>query len=91
MGKSNEIVPNSIEDWNKNMTLFYGKETGIIRCTSPGRQDLSYFGEAIGDFNYGFIVVEKDDYVLNNLEKFIVKDGKLMRKPDPNASKYPIA
>ena len=87
----NKVEEGSIDDFNKNMTLFYGKETGIIRNYSSGRVDLKFYGNEVGDFNYDFIVVPKDDYVLNNLEKFIIKDGQLMRKPDPNASKYPIA
>lgn len=91
LNEENKVEEGSIEDFNKNMTLFYGKETGIIRNYSSGRVDLKFYGNEVGDFNYDFIVVPKDDYVLNNLEKFIIKDGQLMRKPDPNASKYPIA
>ncbi|HHD2772652.1 TPA: hypothetical protein ACOTHO_002552 [Clostridium perfringens] len=91
LNEENKVKEGSIDDFNKNMTLFYGKETGIIRNYSSGRVDLKFYGNEVGDFNYDFIVVPKDDYVLNNLEKFIIKDGQLMRKPDPNASKYPIA
>ncbi|EDT13972.1 hypothetical protein P3F01_16320, partial [Clostridium perfringens] len=91
LNEENKVEEGSIDDFNKNMTLFYGKETGIIRNYSSGRVDLKFYGNEVGDFNYDFIVVPKDDYVLNNLEKFIIKDGQLMRKPDPNASKYPIA
>lgn len=91
LNEENKVEEGSIDDFNKNMTLFYGKETGIIRNYSSGRVDLKFYGNEVGDFNYDFIVVHKDDYVLNNLEKFIIKDGQLMRKPDPNASKYPIA
>lgn len=90
--ESNKVIrKGSIEDFNNTMTLFFGKKTGIIRDHAQGRQDLNYYGASAGDFNYDFIVIEKNDYVLNNLEKFIIKDGQLMRKPDPNASKYPIA
>lgn len=91
LNEENKVEEGSIDDFNKNMTLFYGRETGIIRNYSSGRVDLKFYGNEVGDFNYDFIVVPKDDYVLNNLEKFIIKDGQLMRKPDPNASKYPIA
>lgn len=91
IAKDKVIEEGSIEDFNKTMTLFYGKETGIIRDHAQGRQDLNYYGASAGDFNYDFIVIEKDDYVLNNLEKFIIQNGKLMRKPDPKASKYPVA
>ena len=90
--EENKIEEGSIDDFNKNMTLFYGKETGIIRDHSQGRQDLkTYYRESAGDFNYDFIVVPKDDYVLNNLEKFIIQNGKLMLKPDPQLNKYEVA
>ncbi|ELC8426281.1 hypothetical protein QYB63_002935 [Clostridium perfringens] len=89
--EENKIEEGSIEDFNNTMTLFYGKETGIIRDHAQGRQDLNYYGASAGDFNYDFIVIEKDSYVLNNLEKFIIQNGKLLLKPDPNASKYEVA
>ncbi|MDK0894138.1 MAG: hypothetical protein E7F09_05380 [Clostridium perfringens] len=87
-----KIVEGSIEDFNNVMTIFYGKETGNIRGYALGRQDLkTYYGDSLGDFNYGAIVVEKDNYVLNNLEKFIVKNDKLLLKPNPELSKYEVA
>ncbi|MDK0853233.1 hypothetical protein P5F25_15175 [Clostridium perfringens] len=89
--EENKIEEGSIEDFNNTMTLFYGKETGIIRDHAQGRQDLNYYGASAGDFNYDFIVVPKDDYVLNNLEKFIIQNGKLMLKPDPQLNKYEVA
>lgn len=87
-----KIVEGSIEDFNNVMTIFYGKETGNIREYALGRQDLkTYYGDSLGDFNYGAIVVPKDNYVLNNLEKFIVKNDKLLLKPNPELSKYEVA
>ncbi|EPB8168488.1 hypothetical protein [Clostridium perfringens] len=87
-----KIIEGSIEDFNNVMTIFYGKETGTIRGYALGRQDLkTYYGDSLGDFNYGAIVVPKDDYVLNNLEKFIIQNGKLMLKPDPQLNKYEVA
>ncbi|MFY8262972.1 hypothetical protein ACOT7R_08750 [Clostridium perfringens] len=84
-------MSNSIKDWETTMTLFYGLKTGIIRGFSSGRQDLGYYGKDIDDFNYGFIVVDKDEYVINNLEKFIIKNGELMMKVEPSLNKYKIA
>ncbi|MFH5973059.1 hypothetical protein ACHM2L_03960 [Clostridium perfringens] len=87
-----KIIEGSIEDFNNVMTLFFGKETGAIRGYALGRQDLkTYYGDSLGDFNYGAIVVPKDNYVLNNLEKFIVKNDKLLLKPNPELSKYEVA
>lgn len=91
MTVENIVEKDSIQDFNNTITLFYGEKTGIIRDHAQGRQDLSYYKENAGDFNYNFIVIEKDDYILNNLEKFLIQDGQLVRKPDPEASKYPIA
>ena len=82
-----KIVEGSIEDFNNVMTIFYGKETGNIRGYALGRQDLkTYYGDSLGDFNYGAIVVPKDNYVLNNLE-----NDKLLLKHNPELSKYEVA
>lgn len=58
LNEENKVEEGSIDDFNKTITLFYGKETGIIRDHAQGRQDLkTYYGKSVGDFNYGCIVV----------------------------------
>lgn len=92
INKETNFEEGSIKDFNKTMTIFFGKETGNIRDYAPGRQDLNYYGDEASDFNYDFIVVEKDEYILNNLDKFMVQNKKLVLKPtDPQLSKYEVA
>lgn len=86
------IMENTISDFNNVITIFYGRETGIIRNYSQGRTDLkTYYGASMKDFNYDYIIVPRDEYVINNLEKFIVKNGELMMKAEPSLNKYKIA
>ena len=49
---------------------------------------MSYFGKEKDDYNYGYLVVEKDDFLLNNLGNFKVVDGELQLKEDSFISKY---
>lgn len=83
---------NTIEDFNSHMTIFYGKETGTIRGYVGGIQTLEeYYGEGHKDFNYETIVLPRDNYVLDNIGKFIVVNGKLMIKPSPSLVRYEVA
>ncbi|EGT0693928.1 hypothetical protein QYB46_001674 [Clostridium perfringens] len=79
---------NTIELYEKSVTLFYSLKTGDIRLYAGGKQDMSYFGKEKDDYNYGYIVVEKNDFLLNNLENFKVIDGELQLKEDLFISKY---
>ncbi|NGU31010.1 hypothetical protein G6Z34_13040 [Clostridium perfringens] len=81
----------SLENFEKKVTLFYSLATGEIKLMCGGIQDMSYFGSERADFNYDFVVVDKDEYLINNLEKFIIKNGELMMKAEPNLNKYKIA
>lgn len=79
---------NSIKEYEKSVTLFYSLATGDIRLYAGGKQDMSYFGKEKDDYNYGYLVVEKDDFLLNNLGNFKVVDGELQLKEDSFISKY---
>lgn len=59
------------------ITLFYSKNTNKIKLYCTGEQTMDYFGEDKVDFNYDFIVVDYDDFIVNNLDKFTVEDRKL--------------
>jgi len=56
------------------MTIFYSKNTGKINCYCTGVQDINYFGEFKEDLEavFTFIVVPLDNFVLKNIELFIV-------------------
>lgn len=79
---------NTIKEYEKFITLFYSLATGDIRLYAGGKQDMGYFGKEKDDYNYGYIVVEKDDFLLNNLGAFSVIDGELQLKEDSFISKY---
>ena len=72
------------------ITLFYSLKTGKVKCYCTGVQDMNYFGEDKEDYNYGVLVVENDNYITQNLDKFIVEDGELVLLSQPLSNKYKI-
>ncbi len=81
----------TIEDMEKKMTIFYSKQTGKIKAYCGGIQNMDFFGQNKIDFEiiYDFIVLAKDDYVLNNIDKFKIVDGVPKLKETPvDMSKY---
>lgn len=81
---------NSIEVYEKMITLFYSLNTGEIKLSAGGKQDMDYFGRDKHDYNYGFLVVERDEFLVNNLSNFLVVDGVLQLKESSFISKYVI-
>ncbi|MDK0558283.1 hypothetical protein P6O24_04150 [Clostridium perfringens] len=81
-------MDNSIKNFENKVTLFYSQSTGDIKLHAGGIQDMNYFGPEKYDYNYKFIVVDKDDYLLNNLENFKVENGELKLKDISRLSKY---
>lgn len=79
---------NSIEIYEKMITLFYSLNTGEIKLSAGGKQDMNYFGRDKHDYNYGFLVIERDEFLVNNLNNFLVVDGILQLKEDSFISKY---
>ena len=82
--------PMSIENYLSKMTLFYSKQDGQVVSFSTGIQDMTHFQDRAIDFEliYDFIVVDYDEYVLMNYEKFKVEDGKLKFNITDSISKY---
>lgn len=78
-----------LEEQNK-MTIFYNKRLGIIQSIVTGTQNMSYFGEQEEDFKiiYDYIVVDKDEYVINNSSYFIVINNALKLKDSACINKY---
>ena len=74
----------------EQMTLFYSKRTGEIKYYCTGVQNMEYFGSDKEDYEviFGFIVVDKDDMVIDNRDKFIVQDGQVKLK---STITYPTA
>ncbi len=72
----------NIEQSLKLMTVFYSENTGKIKTIVSGKQNMNVYGEDKSDYNYGFLVVKKDDYVFNNFNKFLIKDKKITLKEE---------
>lgn len=72
------------------MTLFYSKRTGEIKAYTTGISDMGYYGDDEEDFSiiYDFIVADRDDYVLNNIEQFEIVDGEVKLKENIDLEKY---
>ena len=72
----------NIEEFNNIMTIFYSISTGKIKSIVSGKQDMNVFGEDKGDYNYDFLIVDKDEYIFNNFEKFEVINGEVALKEE---------
>lgn len=75
---------------DNKMTLFYSKRTGEIKAYTTGITDMGYYGDDEEDFKliYDFIVVDRDDYVLDNFSKFKIVDKQIKLKEAVNLDKY---
>lgn len=81
----------TIEEMEKKMTLYYSKQTGEIKAMCGGIQDMNFFGNNKVDYEiiYDYVVMDKDEYVLNNIDKFKVVDEQVKLKKAPeNLDKY---
>ena len=78
----------------EQMTLYFSRSTGEIKCYCTGIQDMSYFGEDETDYSqiWGFIVIDKDDFVINNRKMFKInlENDTLGIKSGYSISNYPV-
>ncbi|XZM32250.1 hypothetical protein ACSXAY_09980 [Clostridium perfringens] len=72
----------NIEQSLKLMTVFYSESTGKIKAIVSGKQNMGIYGDDKDDYNYNFLVVDRDDYVFNNFNKFLIKDKKLVLREE---------
>lgn len=72
------------------MTIYYRKSNGLIAGMCGCINDMSWYGQLKDDYclTHDFIVIDLDEYVMNNLKLFKVEDGKLKLKDTTNLSKY---
>lgn len=72
------------------MTLFYSKNTGDIKAYTAGTTDMGYFGEDEIDIEliYDFIVVDLDNYIMDNTHQFKVEDKQVVLKQEVDLTKY---
>lgn len=80
----------NISEEQSKMTIFYNRRLGSIQAIAGGIQDMSYFGEQEEDFKiiYDYIVVDNDEYVINNSSNFIVINNGLKFKDSACINKY---
>ena len=82
----------TLEEMNNSMTLFYMKRTGDIVNKATGIQSMKFYSDFEEDYNkiVDFIVLQKDEYILGNTEKFKIIDKKLILKEEfrTNIEKY---
>ena len=74
----------------EQMTIFYNKRTGNIKELCSGTQTMDWFGAEKEDYAQIFdcLVVESDEYVLNNFTQFEIIEGALKLKQATDLSKY---
>ena len=82
----------TLEEMNSSMTLFYMKRTGDIVNKATGIQDMKFYSDFEEDYKLiiEFIVLPKDEYVLDNIERFKIIDKKIILKEEfrNNIEKY---
>lgn len=64
----------------KELTLFYLKDTGEITGFCTGHQSMDYFGENKKIYSkiIDFIIVENDEFIIRNRDYYKVKNKKLV-------------
>lgn len=60
------------------LTIFYSLNTKKPKIYCTGEQSMDYFGEDKDDFNYGFIVIDYDEFIINNFNNFVVENNTLV-------------
>lgn len=72
------------------LTIFYNKRTGSIKELCSGEQSMDWFGEEREDYEliFDYIIIDYDEYIMQNSHQFEVIDGDVKLKVDSELSKY---
>lgn len=84
----------TIEQMESSMTIFFSKSSGAIKSLATGIQSMDMFGEDKGDFSiiWDYVLLTKDDYVLNNYKQFKINLETKTLEIIPGAiPDYPVA
>lgn len=75
---------------NEKMTLFFSKRTGEIKGYVTGVGSMDYYGDDKEDYSiiFDYTVVDLDDYVLNSINQFVIRDGEIKLKENIDLEKY---
>lgn len=80
----------TLEEAENNMTIFYSLKTSEIKIMAYGIHDMRYFGKDQYDYNYGVLVIPKDEYIFENQSLFKVVDGEVVLKRESLLNKYKV-
>lgn len=72
----------SISESLNKLTIFYSLTTKKPKVYCTGIQTMDYFGEDKHDYNYGVLVTDYDEFIINNFNNLIVENGTLIFKND---------
>lgn len=74
----------------EELTIFFNKRTGTIKEICGGKQSMEWFGDEKQDYELmlDFIIVEFDQFILANFNRFSVIDGELKMTEIPVPDKY---
>lgn len=72
------------------MTLFYSKRSGDIKAYTTGEADFGYFGNDEEDMKviYDCLIIDLDEFVLDNTDKFKITNGELKLSEEAIPEKY---
>lgn len=72
------------------LTIFYNKRTGSIKELCGGEQTMEWFGDEAQDYEqiYDYIVVEYDQFIIDNFVNMKVTDGKVKMIQNEVPDKY---
>lgn len=61
------------------LTLFYDKNTGLVKCFCSGKQTLDYYGpeKQYVEPYMDFIYVKYNEFLINNFKNYRVINGKV--------------
>lgn len=74
----------------EELTIFFNKRTGTIKEICGGEQSMEWFGDEKEDYELilDFIIVEFDQFILANFNRFNVIDKELKLKEETVPDKY---
>jgi hypothetical protein len=85
----------TIEEMQSKMTLIYSKRTGAIKASFSGVQSMdTLYGDEAEEYRiiWDELVLDKDEFVLNNAQQFKVNPETLaLELTQDIANKYAIA
>lgn len=81
--KINEIE-NNIENYSKNMTVFFNKRTGEIKYVISGIQDMNSFDDIEPDLRiiWDYEILPRNMEVMMNPKSYIVAEGRIYLNSD---------